>query len=105
MQFDLTDEQRAIQDTARRFTAEAITPNAAQWDEKCIFPRTTIKAAAELGFGSICISEAAGGSGLGRLEAPADRLAEAHRQSKGTAGCHRRDPPGLRISHDPEVYH
>ena len=69
MQFDLTDEQRAIQDTARRFAAEAITPHAALWDEKCIFPRATIKAAAELGFGGICISEDESGSGLGRLEA------------------------------------
>ena len=69
MQFDLTDEQRAIQDTARRFTAEAITPHAALWDEKCMFPRPTVKAAADLGFGTICVSEAAGGSGLGRLEA------------------------------------
>ena len=69
MQFDLTDEQRAIQDTARRFTAEAITPNAALWDEKCTFPRPTVKAAAELGFGAICISAEQGGSGLGRLEA------------------------------------
>jgi alkylation response protein AidB-like acyl-CoA dehydrogenase len=69
MQFDLTDEQRAIQDTARRFTAEAITPHAAQWDEKCTFPRPTVKAAADLGFGAICVSEAAGGAGLGRLEA------------------------------------
>ena len=69
MQFDLTDEQRAIQDTARRFTAEAITPHAALWDEKCFFPRATIKAAAELGFGAICVSTELGGSGLGRLEA------------------------------------
>jgi len=69
MQFDLADEQRAIQDTARRFTAEAITPHAALWDEKCVFPRPTVKAAADLGFGAICVSEAAGGSGLGRLEA------------------------------------
>ena len=69
MQFDLTDEQRAIQDTARRFTAEAITPHAALWDEKCLFPRATVKAAAELGFGAICISAGQGGSGLGRLEA------------------------------------
>ncbi len=69
MQFDLTDEQRAIQDTARRFTAEAITPKAALWDEKCMFPRATVRAAAELGFAAICISTEQGGSGLGRLEA------------------------------------
>jgi alkylation response protein AidB-like acyl-CoA dehydrogenase len=69
MQFDLTEEQRAIQDTARRFASDAITPNAAVWDEKCIFPRKTVRAAAELGFGGICVSEETGGSGLGRLEA------------------------------------
>ncbi len=69
MQFDLTDEQRAIQETARRFTADAITPHAADWDERCVFPRATVKQAAELGFGAICVSEEEGGSGLGRLEA------------------------------------
>ncbi|MDF0545756.1 acyl-CoA dehydrogenase family protein [Sphingobium sp. H39-3-25] len=68
-QFDLTDDQREIQGLARRFTADAITPHAAEWDEKHIFPRDTIRAAAELGFGGIYVSEAAGGIGLGRLEA------------------------------------
>ncbi len=69
MQFDFTDEQRAIQETARRFTAEAITPHAAQWDENCFFPRATVRAAAELGFGAICVSTEQGGAGLGRIEA------------------------------------
>ncbi|HTU11697.1 MAG TPA: acyl-CoA dehydrogenase family protein [Allosphingosinicella sp.] len=68
-QFDLTDEQRQIQEMARQFTADAITPHAAEWDEKHIFPRDTIRAAAELGFGSIYVSEESGGIGLGRLEA------------------------------------
>lgn len=68
-QFDLTDDQREIQDLARRFTADAITPHAAEWDEKHLFPRDTIRAAAELGFGGIYVSEQAGGIGLGRLEA------------------------------------
>jgi alkylation response protein AidB-like acyl-CoA dehydrogenase len=68
-QFDLTDEQREIQELARRFTADRITPHAAQWDEKHIFPRETIKAAAELGFASIYVSEESGGINLGRLEA------------------------------------
>ena len=67
-QFELTDEQRQIQDMARAFTADAITPHAAEWDEKHIFPRDTIKAAAELGFASIYVSEESGGIGLGRLE-------------------------------------
>jgi len=67
-QFELTDEQRQIQEMAQQFTADALTPHAAEWDEKHIFPRETIKAAAELGFGSIYVSEESGGIGLGRLE-------------------------------------
>jgi alkylation response protein AidB-like acyl-CoA dehydrogenase len=68
-QFDLNDEQRQIREMARQFTASAITPHAAEWDEKHIFPRDTIRQAAELGFGSIYVSEESGGIGLGRLEA------------------------------------
>src|SRR5947208_5596923 len=68
-QFDLTDDQLQIQEMAARFTADAITPFAAEWDEKKIFPRETVREAAELGFGSIYVSEESGGIGLGRLEA------------------------------------
>lgn len=68
-QFDLTSDQREIQELARRFTADQITPFAAEWDEKHIFPRDTIKAAAELGFAAIYVSEESGGINLGRLEA------------------------------------
>ncbi len=68
-QFALTEDQLAIQDMARKFTADAITPHAAEWDEQQIFPRDTIKAAAELGFAAIYVSEESGGIGLGRLEA------------------------------------
>lgn len=68
-QFELSEDQLAIQEMARRFTAERIAPFAAEWDEKHVFPKDTIKAAAELGFASIYVSEESGGSGLGRLEA------------------------------------
>jgi alkylation response protein AidB-like acyl-CoA dehydrogenase len=68
-QFDLTEEQRQIQEMARQFTADAITPHAAEWDEKHIFPKDVIRQAAELGFGAIYVSEESGGTGLGRLEA------------------------------------
>ncbi|WP_300537465.1 acyl-CoA dehydrogenase family protein [Sphingosinicella sp.] len=67
-QFDLTEDQRAIQEMAQRFTADAITPFAAKWDEDHVFPRDTIKSAAELGFAAIYVSEESGGIGLGRLE-------------------------------------
>ncbi len=68
-QFQLDEDQLAIQEMARRFTADAITPYAAEWDEQHHFPRDVIKQAAELGFGAIYVSEDAGGIGLGRLEA------------------------------------
>jgi alkylation response protein AidB-like acyl-CoA dehydrogenase len=68
-QFELTDEQLQIQEMARQFTADAITPHAAEWDEKSVFPRETIKSAAELGFASIYVSEESGGVALGRIEA------------------------------------
>jgi len=67
-QFDLNEDQLAIQEMAQRFTADNITPHAAEWDEQHSFPRDTIKAAAELGFGAIYVSEESGGIGLGRLE-------------------------------------
>jgi len=67
-QFDLSDDQRQIQEMARAFTAAEITPNAAEWDEKHLFPRATVQKAAELGFGAIYVSEESGGIGLGRLE-------------------------------------
>ena len=68
-QFDLTEDQLQIQEMARKFTADAITPFAAEWDEKHIFPKDTIREAAELGFGAIYVSEESGGIGLGGLEA------------------------------------
>jgi len=67
-QFDLTEDQLAIQDMARKFTADQITPHAAQWDEDCHYPVDVWKAAGELGFGGIYVSEEGGGIGLGRLE-------------------------------------
>ncbi len=68
-QFDLTDDQLAIREMARRFTADRITPFAGAWDEAHHFPRDVVKAAAALGFGAIYVSEDGGGIGLGRLEA------------------------------------
>lgn len=68
-QFALTDDQLAIQEMARKFTADNITPHAGEWDEQHHFPRDVIQQAGELGFGSIYVSEESGGIELGRLEA------------------------------------
>jgi acyl-CoA dehydrogenase len=68
-QFELTEDQLAIQEVARKFAADRITPFAAEWDETHHYPVDVWKAAGELGFGSIYVSEESGGIGLGRLEA------------------------------------
>ncbi len=68
-QFQLTDDQLAIQEMAQRFTADNITPFAAEWDEKAHFPRDVVQQTGELGFGAIYVSEESGGIALGRLEA------------------------------------
>ena len=69
MNFELSEEQRAIQDMARAFAEEHFLPNASEWDEKEIFPASELRLAAELGLAGIYTSEDVGGSGLGRLEA------------------------------------
>ena len=68
-QFQLTEDQLAIQDMARKFTSDRITPHAAKWDEEHHYPVDVWKAAGELGFGAISVSEESGGIGLGRIEA------------------------------------
>ncbi|TYC92985.1 acyl-CoA dehydrogenase family protein [Novosphingobium sp. BW1] len=67
--FAFSEDQVAIRDMAAKFTAEKITPFAAEWDESAHYPVDVWKAAGEQGFGAIYVSEEGGGIGLGRLEA------------------------------------
>ena len=69
MNFALTDDQQAIQDAARQFAAAELAPHSAEWDETHHFPVDVMRRAAALGFASIYVGEAHGGSALGRLDA------------------------------------
>ncbi len=69
MDFSFTEEQSAIQETARQFAARELAPHAARWDEEQVFPVETLRQAAALGFAGIYVREEAGGSGLTRLDA------------------------------------
>ena len=69
MDFQLSEEQIAIQDMARSFATEEMLPHAEEWDEKIIFPVDALRAAATLGLAGIYCGEEHGGSGLGRLDA------------------------------------
>lgn len=69
MDFELSDEQRAFQATARQFARDEMMPFARDWDEGEIFPVETLRKAASLGFGGIYVKDDVGGSGLNRLDA------------------------------------
>jgi alkylation response protein AidB-like acyl-CoA dehydrogenase len=69
MDFDLSDEQRAFQDTAREFARDEWLPYAPGWDEREEFPEEALRKAATLGFAGIYVGDKFGGSGLSRLDA------------------------------------
>jgi alkylation response protein AidB-like acyl-CoA dehydrogenase len=69
MDFALTEDQRAVEEAARRFAADRLAPNAAEWDETAHFPVDVMREAAALGFASIYIKEDVGGSEMSRLDA------------------------------------
>src|SRR5919108_4066237 len=64
MDFDLTDEQRLIQDTVREFVDERVLPNAIENDIEHRLEMSVIEGMAELGLLGIVIPEDYGGSGL-----------------------------------------
>jgi acyl-CoA dehydrogenase len=68
MQFELSDEQVALQEAARRFARDQIAPVAAQYDQSGEFPRKLIETAWELGFSSTAIPSEYGGLGLSSLD-------------------------------------
>ena len=64
MVFDLTEEQRMIQDTAREFARKEVLPKAAELDKNSRFPEELIRQMAELGFMGIAVPEEYGGAGM-----------------------------------------
>ncbi|MET0935377.1 MAG: acyl-CoA dehydrogenase family protein, partial [Luteibacter sp.] len=66
---DLSDDQQAFRGVAHDFAMAEFAPHAAHWDAESEFPREAIGKAGELGFCGIYVDEAAGGTGLTRLDA------------------------------------
>jgi butyryl-CoA dehydrogenase len=67
MQFDLSEEERMIQQTAREFADSQIAPMASENDAKGRFPREIIDQLAELGFMGMLVPEEYGGTNLGNF--------------------------------------
>jgi hypothetical protein len=69
MDFTLSDDQRAFQETARQFARDEWLPYAPGWDQREEFPVEALRKAAALGFAGIYVKDQFGGSGLSRLDA------------------------------------
>ena len=67
MDFELSEEQRALVAAAEAFAAAELAPHSARWDAEGMFPVVTLRKAAELGFAGLYVGEDIGGAGLSRL--------------------------------------
>jgi len=67
MDFNLTEEQQAIQDTARDFANKELKPVASEYDLKEEFPWPIVKKLGELGFMGMIIPQEYGGSEAGNV--------------------------------------
>lgn len=66
--FDLTPEQKTLQDKARRFAKEVILPVAAKYDREGTFPLDIMEKAHQEGFFTPLIPKQYGGQGIGVLD-------------------------------------
>ena len=86
MNFELTDDQKAIRDTFARFCDERIAPQAAALDEAKQYPRALFQELADLGFFGMRYPEDVGGTGMALTEF-AMALQEISRGSMSLAGA------------------
>jgi hypothetical protein len=64
MNFSLSEEQRMIRDSVRKFATEQILPHARSWEKAHGFPRELLYRMGELGYLGVPVPEEYGGAGL-----------------------------------------
>lgn len=67
MDFDLTEEQRMVQEMARSFAEKEVKPVAGRMDHDSIYPAALVKKLAGLGLMGVFVPAEFGGSGMGYL--------------------------------------
>ncbi len=68
MNFDYSETQKMVAESAREFAQHYILPHVMKWDESQEFPLEVFKKAGEMGFMGVFVPEELGGSGLGYHE-------------------------------------
>ena len=69
MDFNPSDEQRLLIDSARAFASHELAPHAADWDREHHFPVDVLRRAASQGYLALYLDPEEGGLGLSRLSA------------------------------------
>ncbi|MEO8799222.1 MAG: acyl-CoA dehydrogenase [Polyangiaceae bacterium] len=64
MDFELSEEQKMVRDTARDFAAREVAPNAAELDKTSRWPTEIVERMAELGFLGMMVPTEYGGGGM-----------------------------------------
>ncbi|HEX4955671.1 MAG TPA: acyl-CoA dehydrogenase [Thermoanaerobaculia bacterium] len=67
MQIELTEEQKLLAETIRRFALEVVAPRAKEIDQTGEFPRAFYDQAGELGLAGVAVPDAWGGAGMDNL--------------------------------------
>jgi butyryl-CoA dehydrogenase len=67
MEIELTEEQKLLRETVRRFAEEVAKPRAKEIDETGEFPRSFFDQAGELGLAGVAVPEEYGGAGMDAL--------------------------------------
>jgi butyryl-CoA dehydrogenase len=64
MRIELSEEQKMLQESVRRFAEEVVRPRAKEIDESGEFPRSFFDQAGELGLAGVSVPEEHGGAGM-----------------------------------------
>jgi alkylation response protein AidB-like acyl-CoA dehydrogenase len=67
MDFELTEEQKAVRDAARDFAQNVLKPGVIERDREQRFPKEEMKQLGELGFMGMMVDPKYGGSGMDTL--------------------------------------
>src|SRR5689334_15935612 len=66
--FEQTENQKMVAQTARDFAEKYIRPNVMEWDESQHFPKEMMQEMGKLGLLGVLVPEEFGGAGLGYFE-------------------------------------
>src|SRR3989475_11593616 len=93
MDFQLTEEQRLVQETARDFVDRELIPHVREWEAKGEVPKAFYRKMADLGFLGAPVPEKYGGGGRGNGSCLLLRGERGRGGSAGGAAGSGQNPP------------